>query len=132
MTIAALLLGDKPEFNSAGTVSCYNMWSPLRARKIGVDGLLHPFVPFETFGYTKTLNCDRDYLGNVWYADIGASIVRPHCLDNLHEGLLPQKWMDRRIYPLKQWGGSDVDFECQIPQVEYWLKNMVLLKNDYN
>lgn len=116
------VLRGKPEFDSAVTVSCYNMWSPLRARKIRDDGLLHPFIPFETFGDPKTLNCDRDSQGDVWFADMSVSIVRPRCLDNLHEGLLPQKWMGKKIYPLKQWGGLDVDFEWQIPQVEYWLK----------
>jgi hypothetical protein len=115
-------LRTNPELDSAVTVSSYNMWSPLRARKIGDDGLLHPFVPFEIFGNPKTLNCDRDSQGDVWFADMGASIVRPRCLDKLHEGLLPQKWMGNKIYPLKQWGGLDVDFEWQIPQVEYWLR----------
>ena len=116
------VLKANPDYDSAVTVSVYNMWSPLRARKIGEDGLLHPFVPFETFGDPKTMNCDRDSQGDVWFADMGVSIVRPHCLENLHAGLLPQKWMGQKIYPLKQWGGCDVDFEWQIPTVEYWLK----------
>lgn len=112
-----------PEYDSAVSVSRYNMWSPLRARKIGSDGLLHPFVPFETFGDPATLNCDRDSQGDVWFADMGVSVVRSSCLDNIKDGLLPQKWMGRNIYPLKQWGGCDVDYEWQIPLVEYWLKN---------
>ncbi len=116
-----VLLGN-PEFDSAVSVSCYNMWSPLRARKIGADGLLHPFVPFETFGDPATLNCDRDSQGDVWFADMGVSIVRPRCLEDLETGLLPQKWMGRKIYPLKQWGGCDVDFEWQIPGVQFWLQ----------
>ena len=111
-----------PETDSAVSVSCYNMWSPLRARKVGEDGLLHPFVPFETFGDPATLNCDRDSQGDVFFADMGVSIVRPHCLENLHKGLLPQKWMGRKIYPIKQWGGLDVDYEWQIPLVEFWLR----------
>jgi hypothetical protein len=109
-------------YDSAVTVSKYNMWSPLRARKVGEDGLLHPFVPFEVFGNPKTLNCDRDSQGDVWFADMSVSIVRPYCLDHLEDGLLPQKWMGQNIYPLKQWGGCDVDYEWQIPQVEFWLK----------
>ena len=116
------ILRDNPEYDSAVTVSKYNMWSPLRARKIGEDGLLRPFVPFEVFGDLKTLNCDRDSQGDVWFADMGVSIVLPKCLENLESGLLPQKWMGQKIYPLKQWGGCDVDFEWQIPTVEYWLK----------
>jgi len=116
------VLRRQPDYDSAVTVSCYNMWSPLRARRIDGNGLLQPFVPFETFGDPATLNCDRDSQGDVWFADMGVSIVRPRCLENLHDGLLPQKWMGQRIYPLKQWGGLDVDYEWQIPLVEYWLR----------
>lgn len=111
-----------PTLDSAVTVSRYNMWSPLRARKVAPDGLLQPFVPFEIFGDPKTLNCDRDSQGDVWFADMSVSIVRPRCLDDLREGMLPQKWMGRRIYPLKQWGGLDVDYDWQVPQVEFWLR----------
>ncbi len=117
------VLKDNPDYDSAVTVSCYNMWSPLRARRIGEDGLLHPFVPFETFGDPETLNCDRDSQGDVWFADMGVSIVRPGCLEHLEEGLLPQKWMGQKIYPLRQWGGCDVDYEWQISGVEFWLKD---------
>ncbi len=116
------VLRAHPDYDSAVTVSCYNMWSPLRARREDTEGLLQPFVPFETFGDPRTLNCDRDSQGDVWFADMSLSIVRPRCLENLDEGLLPQKWMGRRIYPLKQWGGLDVDYEWQIPQVEHWLR----------
>jgi GTP:adenosylcobinamide-phosphate guanylyltransferase len=117
------ILRTHTNFDSAVTVSKYNMWSPLRARKVGNDGLLHPFVPFEVFGDPKTLNCDRDSQGDVWFADMSVSIVRPRCLEHLDAGLLPQKWMGQKIYPLKQWGGCDVDYEWQIPQVEFWLKS---------
>lgn len=115
------VLRENPELDSAVTVSRYNMWSPLRARKIGDDGCLHPFVPFETFGDPRTLNCDRDSQGDVWFADMGVSIVRPHCLEHMEDGLLPQKWMGQKIHPLKQWGGLDVDYEWQVPSVEFWL-----------
>jgi hypothetical protein len=110
------------EYDSAVTVSRYNMWSPLRARRIDENGLLQPFVPFEVFGDPKTLNCDRDSQGDAWFADMGVSIVKSRCLENIDKGLLPQKWMGQKIYPLKQWGGLDVDYEWQVPQVEFWLK----------
>lgn len=116
------VLRKNPRFDSAVTVSKYNMWSPLRARRIDKDGLLKPFVPLESFGDPKRLNCDRDSQGDVWFADMGVSIVRPYCLERMEDGLLPQRWMGRRIYPLKQSGGLDVDYEWQIPQVAYWLE----------
>lgn len=116
-------LRDNAELDSAVTVSCYNMWSPLRARKETEEGLLRPFVPFESFGDPATLNCDRDSQGDVWFADMGCSVVRSHCLEHMESGLLPQKWMGQKIYPLKQWGGCDVDYEWQIPGVEFWLES---------
>ena len=120
------ILRKNKNLDSAVTTSIYNMWSPLRARKIDNAGTLKPFVPFETFGDPKKLNCDRDSQGNVYYADMSASVVRPHCLEKLEDGLLPQKWMGKKIAPIHSWGGCDVDYEWQIPMVEFWLK-----KNGY-
>ena len=116
-----LLLKKNKRFDSAVTTSIYNMWSPLRARKLASDGSLKPFVNFEYFGNPKTLNCDRDSQGNVYFADMSLSVVRPRCLENLKDGLLPQKWMGKKITPIKNWGGCDVDYKWQIPMVEYWL-----------
>ena len=116
------VLRTRPEIDSAVTVSCYNMWSPLRARRITEEGLLQPFVPFEVFGDPRTLNCDRDSQGDVWFADMGVSVVRAANLDHLEDGLLPQKWMGQSICPIKNEGGLDVDFPYQVPQVEYWLQ----------
>lgn len=120
------LLRKDSTFDSAVTTSIYNMWSPLRARKLDKEGALKPFVPFESFGDPKTLNCDRDSQGDVYFADMSVSIVRPKCLESLQDGLLPQKWMGQKIAPIKSEAGFDVDYEWQIPAVEYWLK-----KNGY-
>ena len=95
---------------------------PLRARQIVDGGHLQPFVPFETFGDPKTLNCDRDSQGDVLFADMGVSIIRPQNLDNMEDGLLPQKWMGQNIWPLENYGGLDVDYDYQMPQAEFWLK----------
>lgn len=115
-------LRARHELDSAVTVSRYNMWSPLRARKLGNDGCLEPFIDFETFGDPRTLNCDRDSQGDVWFADMGVSIVRPENLENIETGLLPQKWMGKKIFPMMQEGGCDVDYEWQLSSVEWWLK----------
>jgi len=120
------ILRRNKSFDSAVTTSIYNMWSPLRARKINNSNLLKPFVPFKTFGNPKTLNCDRDSQGDVYYADMSVSIVRPRCLENIKEGLLPQKWMGKKIASIPSWGGCDVDYEWQLSMVEFWLK-----KNGY-
>ena len=115
------ILKKKNFFDSAVSTSVYNMWSPLRARKLDKRGTLQPFVPFKIFGNPKTLNCDRDSQGNVYYADMSVSVVRPHCLEKLSKGLLPQKWMGNKIAPIYSEAGFDVDFEWQFPMVKYWL-----------
>jgi CMP-N-acetylneuraminic acid synthetase len=115
------VLRANPEYDSAVTVSRYNMWSPLRARAIASDGLLYPFIDFEHFD-SENLNCDRDSQGDAWFADVAISVVRPYNLEHIDDGMLPQKWMGKKIYPLKQEAGCDVDYEWQIPVVEWWLK----------
>lgn len=116
------ILNKNQTIDSAVTTSIYNMWSPLRARKLDKHKMLKPFVPFETFGNPKTLNCDRDSQGDVFFADMSVSIVRPRCLEKLKDGLLPQKWMGKKIAPIFSWGGCDVDYEWQVPAVEFWLR----------
>ena len=119
------ILRKNKNIDSAVTTSIYNMWSPLRARKIK-NNFLKPFVPFKTFGNSKKLNCDRDSQGDVHFADMSVSVVRSKCLENLKAGLLPQKWMGKKIAPIPSWGGCDVDYEWQLPMIEFWLK-----KNGY-
>lgn len=116
------VLRERPDLDSAVTVSVFNMYSPLRARRIGDDGLVHPFVPFESFADPKTLNCDRNSQGDVMFADVALCVVRPRNLDNLETGILPQKWMGQRIHPLPNEGGLDIDYEWQWGQAEWWLR----------
>jgi len=116
------ILKKNKNYDSAVTTSIYNMWSPLRARKLQKNNLLKPFVPFKSFGNLKNLNCDRDSQGDVYYADMSASIVRPACLEHIKDGLLPQKWMGKKIASIPSWGGCDVDYAWQLPMVEFWLK----------
>ena len=111
--IAALRKDES--LDSAITVSQYNMWNPARARYINAEGNLVPVVTLH--GAT----CDRNSVGDVWFADFGAVVIRPRCLDKL-DGLGPQPWMGQRIYPLRQWGGFDIDYPWQLPQIEYWLR----------
>ena len=125
ITYGINILKNNLDYDSAVTVSKYNMWSPVRSRKIGEDGLLHPFVSFEVFNDSSSFSSDRDSQGDVWFADMGVSVIRSRCLDDIESGVLPQKWMGNKIYPIKQELGLDVDYEWQIPQVEKWINNNI-------
>lgn len=117
------LLHENPNADSAVTVSRYNMFSPVRARKIADDGTLQPYIPFEHHPNSASINCDRDSQGDVWFADVAVSVVRPSNLDNLEQGLLPQRWMGRNILPIYNEAGLDMDYEWQVGQVDWWVKN---------
>ena len=115
------MLRKNQEADSAVSVSVYNMWSPSRARKKNKDGFLEPFVSFEAFD-EKEITCDRDSQGEVFFADMGVSIVRPRCFADMESNLPPQKWMGTKILPIRNWGGLDMDYAWQIGMVEFWLR----------
>lgn len=106
-----------PTLDSAVTISRYNMWSPLRAHRIE-NGLLIPFFDAKQF---EGANCDRNSQGDVFFPDCSAFVVRPRCFDYAY-GAPPFPWIGRKVFPLEQWGGCDIDYEWQVPLVEYWLR----------
>ena len=118
-------LNRNKTFDSIVSVSRYNMWSPLRARKLSKNGSLVPFVPFKHFAKGKNIqkhNCDRDSQGDVYFADMSLSVVRSNSFKDMENNLLPQRWMGKKIAPLFSWGGTDIDYQKQIHQAEFWLK----------
>lgn len=111
-------LRDDPTADCASTCSRYNMWSPLRAKKIE-GGQLKPLIPLD---FWNDPSCDRGSQGDVYFADCSAFVCRPICFKKDY-GDLPFRWMGRKVIPLEQWGGLDVDYEWQMGQVEFWLRN---------
>lgn len=106
------------DFDSAVTVSRYDMWSPLRARKID-GGQLKPYVPGGAFEPAQE---DRDAQDAAWFVDGSAFVVRPRCFDYERLGDATFPFIGQRVHPLRQWGGLDVDFGYQVGQAEYWLR----------
>ena len=51
-------------------------------------------MPFKTFGNPKTLNCDRDSQGDVYFADMSLSVVRKECLENLNMAYSQNGWVE--------------------------------------
>lgn len=103
-------LQARPELDSAVTVSPFNRLKPFCARRIGDSGLLEPYaqvIPGQ---------------GDVWYPDYAAQLLRPRCLEGACSGQAPFPWLGKNILPLKMWGVGPIDFQWQIPSLEYWLK----------
>jgi CMP-N-acetylneuraminic acid synthetase len=110
-------LREHPDFDSAVTVSKYNMFSPLRARKIENDQVKAFVEP----DYFAGATCDRDSQGDTYFVDCSVFVVRSRCFD-YGRGEVPFRWIGRKVYPMHQEGGCDVDFEWQFPVVEHFLR----------
>lgn len=115
------ILREHPDYDSVATVSKYNMYSPIRARRIGGDGLIHSFISSEMIEEVDKITCDKDSQGDVYFTD-GLFIVRPYCLEHIEDGMPPYRWMGQKAYPILNEGGLDVDYAWQVPQIEYILK----------
>jgi CMP-N-acetylneuraminic acid synthetase len=113
------MLRDDQSLDSVATASSYNMWSPLRARKLDENNILKPFIEPSYFG--NEVNCDRGSQGDCWYADCSMFVVRPYCMDS-RNGFPPFQWLGKKVKAIKQWGGLDIDYFWQVPIVEMWLK----------
>jgi CMP-N-acetylneuraminic acid synthetase len=111
-------LREHPDYDSAVTVSKYNMFSALRARRID-DGLVKPFISPAMF---EGASCDRDSQGDTYFVDCSVFVLRPHCFD-YSRGEIPFRWIGKKVHPLHQEGGCDIDFEWQFPMVEHFLRN---------
>lgn len=105
--VRALL--DDPALDSAATVSPNNRWNPSRAFRETAEGRLTP--------YTRVTE-----ISTPWFPDWGAAILRPRILNTLRPDAPDLSWLGDKILPLKQAGGGPVDYNWQVPQMEYWLK----------
>ena len=53
--------------------------------------LCNPLFRLRVHPNPQSVNCDRDSQGDVWFADVALSVIRPKNFETLDEGLLPSK-----------------------------------------
>ena len=116
------ILEDQASYDSVITVCKYNMWSPLRARRIDEDGFLRPYIELDKIGDVKQMSSIRGGEGDTYFCDLAVQVLRDRCFIDMDEGQLPFKWMGKSSYALTTDYGFDIDHEWQIPVVEYWLR----------
>ncbi len=108
-----------PQLDSVATVTRWNQYTPVRARIIGPDGLLGNYLPD---AQVTQATCDRNTTGDIFFVDASMAVVRPRALERIHEGLPPFRWLGRKIWPIAQQGGLDVDDEEGMMLTEFWLR----------
>lgn len=112
---------DKDEsIDSVVSISKYNMFTPMRARKLNADDTSEPMLDLVSMGITNTF--DRDAMGDCYFVDFGVQVVRPKCIRDTSSGSLPFKWLGNKQGSIVKDFGFDIDAPWQIPVIEYWLK----------
>ena len=114
-------LDEDDSLDSVVSISKYNMFTPLRARRLLGDGTTRSLLDLDTFGITNTF--DRDALGDVYFCDFAVQVVRPErCLVDACGGSLPFRWLGRKQGAITKEFGFDIDYDWQIPVLEHWLR----------
>lgn len=104
-------LREMPDADCALSVSSYPRWSPPSARRQTKEGWLEPYA-------AQALETKDE----AWFPDHGVCVLRPRYLDSMAARPADFPWTGRKTVPIKQWGGTPIDHEWQVPNVEYWLK----------
>jgi CMP-N-acetylneuraminic acid synthetase len=108
--------------DSAFSVCQYDMWSPLRARRLDEEGVIRPYVDPNLVGPASQLSSIRGAEGGCYFVDLAVQVLRAGCFTHMDEGELPFRWMGKRSKALHNDFGFDIDYEWQIPVIEHWLR----------
>ncbi len=115
------MLRNDDTLDSVVSVSKYNMFTPLRARRLNDDQTSDPVLDLNSLGIPNTF--DRDAMGDIYFCDFGVQIVRPErCLIDPTGGSLPFRWLGNKQGALQKDYGFDIDYPWQVPVIEHWLK----------
>lgn len=115
-------LSKHANLDSVITASRYNMFHPMRARRLEANGILQPYL---TLGdeKSKEYSSNRDSAGDIYFGDSGMTLVRPNVIRSMSQNPLPFRWQGEKIGIIEQApGGADLDHMWQLPVLEYWLR----------
>jgi CMP-N-acetylneuraminic acid synthetase len=111
-------LSADEDADSCFSVSKYDMFSPVRARKVE-NGEIKPFVDLSVMDNVSSI---RDSSGSVYFCDLAIQVMKERCFVDMDNGQLPFKWQGKKSLAIENDFGFDIDSEWQFIVIEYWLK----------
>mgnify|MGYP001175812858 FL=1 len=117
------ILNKSKKFNTVTTVSRFNNFSPVRAKKIKNRNLLN-YIPNKNLRKFTPLSCDRDKSVHSYYCTQSFTISRAKVLKNMKKNPFPFNWMSNKAtYLFQDSCVGDIDFPWQIEATKWWIKN---------
>lgn len=121
-------LQNNQRLDSAFSVSKFNSFSPVRARKITEDGLVRPYE--ESIINESGHNSNRDSLDNTYFFDWSIQVLRKRLVDDMQflerskitQSNPPWRQFGERTLAIENQFSFDIDYHWQIPVAEYWLR----------
>ena len=115
------MLEDNQDFDAVVSVCQYNMFTPLRARRLNSDSTTEPMLALDELGIENAF--DRDAMGDVYFVDFGVQVVRPErCLRDPLAGSLPFRWLGHKQGAIIKDFGFDIDAKWQVATMQFWLE----------
>ncbi len=119
----SLKLIKNKNLDTVTSISKFNMFSPVRAMKIKNKKLVN-FIPNNVLRKYVNLSGDRDKSTDTFFINHSFTLSKKSVFKNPKKNPMPFQWMGQKKFFIEQdFCVGDIDFEWQIPVVEWWLKN---------
>jgi CMP-N-acetylneuraminic acid synthetase len=104
------------------TISKFNMFSPVRAVKIK-NKKIENFIPNNILKKYTNLSGDRNKSTDAYFCNHSFTLSKAEVFNKPKKNPMPFQWMGKNKFFLEQeFCVGDIDFEWQLPVVEWWLK----------
>ena len=116
------IINKSKKIETVATISKFNMFSPVRAKKItGTE--IKNYIPNNTLSKFTGLSGDRNLSVDTYFCTHSFTITKAKVLKNMKQNDYPFKWMGKKIKFIEQDSCiGDIDFEWQLPVLKWWLK----------
>ena len=116
------IVNKNKQTETVTTISKFNMFSPVRAKKIFKKEIRN-YIPNNIISRFTDLSGDRDLSTDTYFCTHSFTISRAKVLIDMNKNNYPFKWMGKKIRYIKQdFCIGDVDFEWQLPVLKWWLQ----------
>ena len=114
------ILNKSKKFDSCFSVAKYDMFSPIRARRLKKDNEIKPFIDLRHFDFK--VSSIRGEGRSAYFCDFSIQVMKKKCFEKMHLGIKPFMWQGKRSKAIEVEYGFDVDANWQFVVIEHWLK----------